>query len=156
MVIGLAKGGLFNTLASLYAPLFIPPAVVQEIVAQGQGRAGVAELKQALGRWITEAMAPPGLVQQLPAVIRSTADRQVLALAQAQAVDHVLTSDARLVRQARSLGLICLQVPELVILAKRRGLVSAVQPVLDRMRQEGFGIDDATYEAALRAAGEAP
>jgi hypothetical protein len=51
MVIGLAKGGVFNLLASLYAPLFVPPAVIQEITVQGQGRAGVTELQQALGRF---------------------------------------------------------------------------------------------------------
>lgn len=152
-VIGLAKGGVFDLLASVYSPLYVPPAVVREVVAQGQGRAGTSELQQALGAWITDAAPDPQTVQQFSAV-REEADRQVLALAQDQAADHVLSSDAGLIRQAMGAGMTCLQVPDVVLLLKRRGLIPAVRPVLDQMRHRGFGIEEGLYQQTLAAAGE--
>ena len=59
-------------------------------------------------------------------------------------------------KQASQHGLVCLRTTDVVVLLKREGLVAEVKPVLDGMRQQGFGIDDATYERALRAAGEWP
>ena len=155
VVIGLAKGGIFNSLASLYAPLYIPEAVRDEVIGQGQGRAGVAELAQAIGAWVTVVDPDPQQVQSFAAP-RSVADRQVLAVAQAKAVDHVLTSDNPLYREATHAGLTCLRATDVVVLLKDRGLITAVKPVLDRMRQHGFGIDDFIYNKALRAAGEGP
>jgi predicted nucleic acid-binding protein len=49
---------------------------------------------------------------------------------------------------------VTLQTPNLLVLWKDQGLIPEVRPILDRMRQRGFGIDDPSYEAALRAAGE--
>jgi hypothetical protein len=50
-VIGLAQGEVFDRLAALYAALYIPPAVVQEVITQGAGLAGAEELRRALGIW---------------------------------------------------------------------------------------------------------
>jgi predicted nucleic acid-binding protein len=153
MVIGLAKGGVFHLLASVYARLYIPTGVRQEVVT-GQGLPGEAELLQALGVWITEVTPDPQAVQQLPATL-SMADREVVAAAQAhQHIDHVLTGDRRLYRLATDLGFTCLGTTEVVVLLKDCGLAAEVKPVLDRMRQRGYGIDDVRYEEALRAAGE--
>jgi predicted nucleic acid-binding protein len=156
MVIGLAKGGVFDLLASVYAPLYIPAAVTQEVIGQGQGRAGAAELARALGGWITEVTPTPHSLQPFRATLRSRADRQVIAVAQAHAVDHLLTNDGRLAQVARRQGFRCLEVPEVVLLLKRRKLLSQVKSPLDRMLQQGFGIADAVYEQTLRAAGEWP
>ena len=80
----------------------------------------------------------------------------VCPLALAQGVDHILTSDDQLIRRAGGFGLACLPTSLVVVLLKDRGRVSRVKPILDRMRQRGFGIDDRRYEEALIAAGEWP
>ncbi|HTE20978.1 MAG TPA: DUF3368 domain-containing protein [Armatimonadota bacterium] len=152
-VIGLVKGRVFPLLAQLYTGLFIPPAVVREIIGPGQ-RAGAAELQAALGDWITEVTPDPQAVQSFASALRSEADREVLALAQIQAVDHVLSSDFRMIQVGSRAGLTCLQAPEVVLLMKRRGLIPAVQPVLNQMRGQGFGIGDRIYQQTLQAAGE--
>jgi predicted nucleic acid-binding protein len=152
-IIGLAKGGVFHFLASVYAPLYVPTGISQEVVT-GQGLPGEAELQQALGIWITEVTPNPQAVQQFPATL-SAADREVLAVAQAyQTIDHVLSGDRGLYRVATALGFTCLRTTEVVILLKDRGLVPEVKPVLDQMRQRGYGIDDARYKQALQTAGE--
>jgi predicted nucleic acid-binding protein len=154
MVIGLVKGGVFDCLPSVYAPLYIPAAVRQEVLT-GRGRAGETELTQALGHWIREVPSPVAALPTLSTAL-SAADHEVLAVAQdpARAVDHVLSGDRVLYRVASDLGLTCLRATDVVVLLKARGLVTAVKGVLDRMRQGGYGIDPIRYQAALQAAGE--
>jgi predicted nucleic acid-binding protein len=155
VIIGLAKGEIFDHLSRLYRPVYVPRAVREEVVQHGQGRVGAGELSRALGVWITEVLPDHTSLQQFSA-LRSVADREVLAIAHdpARAVDHLLSDDDQLLRRATQPGLICLRTPDLAVFMKRQGLVSEVRFMLDRMRQQGFGIEDALYEKALRAAGE--
>ena len=103
--------------------------------------------------WITEVAPDPERVSLLPATLSPT-DREILALALDRSVDHLLTNDARLRQTASQYHVVTLQTPNLLVLWKDQGLIPEVRPILDRMRQRGFGIDDPSYEAALRAAGE--
>ncbi len=153
VAIGLAKGEVFNHLASLFSPLSVPAAVRHEVVDQAQGRAGATELSQALNDWITEVAPDPTSVQQF-AGLSSVADRELLAVAVDQQTDFVLTEDRVVRQEAAAAGLDCLGVSEVVVLMKDQGLIPAVRPVLDRMRQRGFGITDGAYHQALAAAGE--
>ena len=153
IVIGLAKGGVFDRLAALYSPLFIPSTVRQEVISQGPGLAGEPELSQALGAWITEAHPAPQTVQQFSASL-AAADREVLAVAQIEAVTHILSDDRGVYKEASRHGLTCLRSPEILVLMKRRGLIPSVKSVLNSMRAQGYGIADALYDQALQVAGE--
>lgn len=53
VIVGLTRGEVFQHLSRIYAPLLVPPAVVQESVVQGEGRPGSQEPDAALGQWIT-------------------------------------------------------------------------------------------------------
>jgi predicted nucleic acid-binding protein len=154
IVIGLPKGGALDRLASLYAPLYLPTAVKQEVLT-GRGLAGETELAQALGLWITEVTPSPASLRAFSATL-SRADRELLAVAIAENVAHILTDDADVQREAARYGLTCLRTTDILLLFKRQGLVPDVRSVLDRMRRNGFGIDTVLYEATLRAAGEWP
>lgn len=154
MVVGLAKGGVFDLLKLLYTSLYTPSAVVEEVIAHGQGRTGGPELTAALGHWITEVTPTSQEMASLTPTLRSVADHQVLVVAKAHGVDHILTNDVRLIRAAQRHRLSCLETPVLLVLFKRRGLIAAIRPILDRMVQEGFGIAPLAYQQALQAAGE--
>jgi predicted nucleic acid-binding protein len=156
MVIGLVKGGVFDLLSPLYAPLYIPIAVRQEVIT-GQGRPGEEELAEALRAWITEVTPNVLGVPQVSASL-STADREVLAVAAdpALAMDHVLTGDDQLYQEAERSGYTCLSVTDMVVFLKVQGLVTDVKSIMDRMIQNGFGIDGETYEQTLRIEAEWP
>jgi predicted nucleic acid-binding protein len=153
MIIGLAKGGVFELLRSLFAAVYVPHAVVHEVIGEGHGRAGEQELHAALGVWIAEVAPVLQQIQQFDPRL-TPADREVLAVAHAHAADYVLSNDIDLQREAKRHGLVGLQTPNVVVLLKDQGLIPKVAPVLDQMRQSGFGIDHQSYEDALRAAGE--
>ncbi len=154
-VIGLAKGGVFDRLSQIFSPFYVPPRVTEEVIVKGQGRPGAGELATALGAWVTEMAPDVSMVQQFSPAL-SVADREVLAVAQAKAVDFILTDDRELRREASRHQLDCLLVAEVLALLKDRGLVTNIKPVLDRMLQENHGIDPAIYEQVLRSAGEWP
>jgi predicted nucleic acid-binding protein len=154
VIVGLAKGGVFHLLALVYSPLYVPTAVKQEVLARGQGSPGAPELLQALGGWLTEITLNPSTLLPFSAILRSDADAGVIAVALEKATDHVLSSDRGLYREAVRAGLACVAATEVVLLFKRLGLLAAVKPILDQMRQEGFGIDDVVYDSTLQAAGE--
>lgn len=151
-IIGLAKGGVFQHLAALYEPLWVPSSVTQEVTSSGPVLAGATELLAGLGSWITER-AVPGPLPALAAPL-STADREVLALALSAGVDHILSNDRVVCREAEARGLTCLRPPLVVVFLRQEGIIPAVRPVLDQMRQQGFGITDALYQQALAAVGE--
>jgi predicted nucleic acid-binding protein len=152
-LIGLAKGGVFGLLSTLYAALYLSPAIIEEVIGQGPGLAGGQDLAGALGVWITEVL-PAAQTMQQPSPLLSPADREVLAVAHDRAVDHVLSADRHICREATARGLACLRATDLIVLMKRQGLLPEVRPLLDLMRQRGYGIDEVLYAETLLAAGE--
>jgi len=158
MTIGLAKGEVFHHIASLYTAVYVPPGIVEEIVVNGRGRPGSAELKQALGAWVREEMPAPALVQRFAAEPISAHDREVLALVQQrQAFDrevHLLGNDEVVLRVAGLHQLRYQRVTDLVVAMKQRGLVSQARSVFELMVNRGFGIRDIHLQAALQTAGE--
>jgi predicted nucleic acid-binding protein len=153
IIVGLAKGDVFELLGSLYSTLYVPRSVTEEVIRQGRGRAGENELTQAVGTWITEVTPDPGTLALFSA-LRASADQEVLAVAHDRAVDHILSGDERLHREAARRGWTCLRPTQVVLLLKQEGLIPAVKPILDRMRLRGFGIAEVIYQDALRDAGE--
>ena len=83
---------VFQHLAVLYSPLYIPASVRREVIG-----IGAAELAGAVGNWVTEVSPGPAAVRPFVA-LRSIADRDVLAVARELSVAHVL-SDDRVVRR---------------------------------------------------------
>ena len=155
VAIGLAAGGVFHHLKELFSPITLPAEVAHEVIRRGAGRAGVVELNGALVRWVHEVTPEHAHLISFSSV-RDLADRKLLAVAAAAKVDFVLSADRVVAREATSVGITSLTAPEVVLLMKQAGLVLAAKPVLDRMRQQGFGIDAQAYARALRAAGETP
>src|SRR5437016_1836504 len=132
-VIGLSKGGVFQHLAALYAPLYVPADVRREVIEEGHGRPGAAELAGALGAWIVEVTPDPATVAAF-AALPSLGDREVIAVAVANSVDHVLSEDLAVAREARLLCLTCLASAQVVVVMKSQGCIPAVKSVLNRMR----------------------
>jgi predicted nucleic acid-binding protein len=90
------------------------------------------------------------------AALASTADREVLAVALERGVNHILSGDRAVRRETIRHNLTCLATSQVVVLLKLQGEIPAARPVLDQMRQQGFGIGGTDYQQALQAAGEQP
>ncbi len=152
-VIGLSKGAVFELLPQLFSQVLVAPATYEEVVTNGQGRAGVAELAAAAGAWV--AVKDPSLQSRSEfGAVQNQRDREVLALAYETQPDFLVTGDEEMIRFATARGLRVMSLLELLQAAKRMGIISALRPVLDAMLAQGFGIPQADFEQALREAGE--
>lgn len=153
-VIGLCKGDCFIFLCDVFSSLYVPSSVRIELIDQGKGRAGEAELRDALGKMdITEIYANPQIKQLFRHTLED-ADREVLAVGKEKNVDYLLTDDEELKTEALMSGLSTMGVCEFILILKNMGRITAVKPILKQMNKRGYGIERTVYEQTVLEAGE--
>ncbi|MEJ5310765.1 MAG: DUF3368 domain-containing protein [Anaerolineae bacterium] len=151
-LIALAKVDQLRLLDALFDKVLIPPAVYRELLAKSGTEADC--LDRALQDFIE--LAPP--LQIPPEVTIATlnldrGEREAVALAYTHKA--LLIVDERLGRvAARKLGLTVTGVVGIVIQAKMSGLLRAVTPVLEEVRQRGYWLSDDVLDVAARLSGE--
>ncbi|MBL8253565.1 MAG: DUF3368 domain-containing protein [Candidatus Competibacter sp.] len=149
----LAAIGQFDLLRSLYGQLRIAEAVWQELNAQGRSWPGCAEV--AAAHWIERRA-----VQNRPLVMAlrerlDAGEAETIALAVECTPPLVLMDEKEGRRSARRFGLKTVGVVGVLIEAKGRGLIGAVGPLLERLRQDaGFFLSDRVMQDARAFCGE--
>lgn len=83
------------------------------------------------------------------------AEAAVIQLAQECDIRRVCLDERRARRAASAAGLEVVGTLGLLLRAKNLGIISALRPVVDRMRQGGDWFDERLIEEILKAAGEA-
>lgn len=152
-LIALARIGQLDLLPKLYETLLLPDAVWNEVVSQGARLPGASATETA--EWIMRRTV------QNPTLVRAL--RQDLDAGEAEAIALAIEIDPELLlmdekrgrETARHLDLEYIGIIGVLIEAKHSGLVAAIRPHLDSLRQEAsFFISDALYQRVLRDAGE--
>lgn len=152
-LINLARIGQLALLPRIFGRLLVPEAVWQEVVVDGQGHPGAEEIR--LADWIEQtAVANRPLVHSLRQEL-DAGEAEAIALAIEQNADWLLM-DERLGRQtAQHFGLGHIGLVGILQVAKQRGEIQALRPVLDDLRRlAGFRISSLLWDQALRDAGE--
>jgi len=153
-LISLARLGHLEWLQALYGELLVPEAVWRELVIDGAGQPGAAELERA--PWVRCcAVRNRPLVEALRQHL-GAGEAEAIALA-LEAGAELLLMDERLGREAaRRLGVRAIGVAGVLLEAKRKRLIPAIKPYLDALRNiAGFRLRDEVYAQILRDAGEA-
>lgn len=153
-LINMARIGRLDLLQVLYRELLMPHAVWQETVIAGAGEPGADQIKDATWMKVLEVANRPlvdALRQELDA-----GEAEAIALTLEARAD-LLLMDERIGREtAAHLGVRCMGLIGVLIAAKTRGLVPAVRPLLDALRDTaGFRVSDALYARVLQDQGEA-
>ena len=152
-LVSLARIGKLDLLQQLYGTLFIPEAVRHEIVVAGAGQPGADEVDAA--DWVhSRRIANEPLARALRLTLDG-GEAEAIVLALESGAD-LLLMDERLGRAAaQHLGLSCIGLVGVALEAKGRGLIQAVRPSLDALRnQAGFRLGEALYQRVLRDEGE--
>ncbi len=153
-IIGLSKGGVFHLLPHLFGELHVPEVIWDEIVVEGKGRPGQAEVETAKrAGWlhVTHVAVPARFRQRYQ--IKGN-DAHVVKLGDDLKADRILTDDTVIRRAARTFGLSVTGTAALVATMKQLGVIPSCLVVLDRMIHEGFGIAQDQYDQALLQSGE--
>jgi predicted nucleic acid-binding protein len=152
-LINLARISHLDLLQRIFGQIYIPDAVWQEAVIDGEGQPGAIEIRQA--GWIhrvtvTNRQLVRSLCQEL-----DPGEAEAISLAVELNADWLLM-DERLGRQtARHFGLGYIGLIGILTVAKQRGEIAALRPLLEQLRDmAGFRISPNLYEQALRDMGE--
>lgn len=144
-LISLGAIGRLELLHELFGEVWIPLAVQSEV--------RTVEISTEL--WIRPQSVERGLLAR---ALESELDRgeaEAITLAVELKADLLLMDERRGRRSASRFGLKVLGVLGVVTLAKRKGLVEAVEPILLDLRQKaGFRVSEELYRRALEEAGE--
>lgn len=148
--------GKFGLLRELFDEIWIPPAVWREVVDEGRGRPGVADVEQAAEQaWLRVIPLRDDALEKSLKRILDEGEAEAIALAVQEKPDVVLLDESEARKAADVHGLVKTGVIGLLIQAKRQGKVASLREHLDRLRDEaGFWIDARLYSAALQAVGE--
>jgi len=153
-LINLARIGELDILQQLYGTLTIPDAVWQEVVIDGAGLPGAAQVKSS--GWIrVQTVKNIQLVQALRQEL-DPGEAEAIALA-LEINAELLLMDERLGREtARHLGLSYTGLIGALIEAKRKGIIHAIKPRLEALRNiAGFRLSRALYTRVLEDEKEA-
>jgi predicted nucleic acid-binding protein len=150
-LIGMAAAGAFDLLRELYGTVMITRLVKDEVTSRPD-RPGARELEAAMrAGWVRVAPAP---LETWRFGTLDSGEASTIALAAQHEGALVLIDDARGREQAGELELEVLDVPGVLLAAKRARLVDAVQPLVVRLARRGFTLPEAARTALLAAAGE--
>ncbi len=152
-LLNLAVIGKLDLLRHVFGAVTIPEAVWRELVLDGAGQPGAAEIEKA--SWIRRAtVRNEHLVRALRQEL-DAGESEAIALA-LEVEDALLLMDERLGREtARHLGIRHLGLVGVLVEAKRRRFIDAVRPCLEELRDRaGFRLGENVWSRVLRDAGE--
>lgn len=153
VLINLSAIQQLDLLRKRFPEVWIPRAVWQEVVVEGQGQAGAQEVQAA--DWIKVQEVKDQAIAQLLQADLDLGESEVIALAREVGADLVLLDekDARLA--AKRVGLKVLGTIGILIWAKQAGHISSLQEQLDALQEKAkFRISPELYEQALKAVSE--
>ncbi len=144
-IINLATIGHLHLLPELFSEIVIPTAVFNEVAGPGNHEPGSKEIKEASWVKVLSVSTQPLLPQLLHDLDRGEAEAIVLALD--IKADYVLMDEILGRKIAQSYNLQPLGVLGILVMAKQKGLIIHVSPLMDRLRSEAnFFIDRVLYQ----------
>lgn len=148
-LITLFKSGQEWLLPALFGTIYVPDAVWREVAAHEDDAArGLANAAWA------QRLAPLPLDPLVLAWDAGPGETEVLSYARANPEVHAIVDDDYARRCARSLGVRTLGTCGVLVLAKRRGVIAAVEPGLRALTDAGLWLSPSLIRAVLAEAGE--
>jgi len=152
-LIALASIGEFRLLQDLFGEIVIPSAVYNEVVTRGKDQPGAKETKEA--NWIKVMEVQDRLAVNLLRNELDQGESEAIVLAKELETTCILIDERLARRKARSVGLTPIGTLGVILMAKERGLISAIKPLLDKLRRTPFRMTEELYQKVLHIAGEA-
>jgi uncharacterized protein len=152
-IINLACIGQLDLLPALYGQIAIPDAVFHEIAVIDPDAPGAAEIRRA--PWVqTGIVANRPLVAALSLEL-DPGEAEAIACAVEHEASLLLIDERRGRRVAQRFDVPVMGLLGVLLLAKQRGIIEHIRPLLDALRKTaGFWISGALYARALKEAGE--
>ncbi len=149
--IALSICGQNHLLKILYDEIYIPVKVKEEILAGGERGVGVSELKAS--PWVkVEKVVDVEKVKLLYELEQGEAE--VIILAKEKGIKQVMIDEKIARLQAKILGLEVIGTLSLLLKAKKRGILSAIKPLIIKMIDNAIWIKEEIVYGILKEAEE--
>lgn len=153
-LIELSKINQLDLLQNVYGTILIPEEVYTEVVIDGIGKPGAAEVEAA--EWI-HRQSVVGKYQ-----IRTLQTQHSLhlgecvtiILAQEVNAEQVILDDNAARQEAVARGLPVIGTVGVLLVAKAQSIIPAVRPILDKLRAQGTRVSQDLYYQVIAEAGE--
>ncbi len=147
-LMALGRQDLLGLMPALFQQVHVPEVVVRECLAHPE-LPDAKRIQRALSEgWLLVRQARPSDMRGLDLGERC-------AIAMALDLGAALLVDDRAARRhAELLGLSVMGTLGVLVLAKRKGLVAEVKPLVEALRQGGHFVSQSALHAVLRVAGE--
>jgi len=145
VLIALGQIGQLSLLEKLFGEVMIPPAVAREIAPS------LPRLPPSIRTQALQGALDPRVVE----AALDAGESQAIGLALETEAERLILDDLPARRLAARLGLSVVGTAGVLFTAKQKGLLPAVRPSLDALRDQGFRLRQDVYEQLLSAAGEA-
>lgn len=149
-LITLFRSGQAHILPQLFKRIIVPQAVWQEVVLDEWEDAAALELRQQTWPVIEEAEISP----RVEAWSLGAGETAVLSYALTHAPLRAVIDDMDARRCAQTLGIPIFGTGGLLVLAKRRGLLSSVSEAITKLRSAGLWLSDDIAQVLRAQAGE--
>lgn len=153
-LIALARVERLELLRRLCEWVVVPPAVHAEL-ALDSDRPGARALSGAFATgWITVQVVTDSTLGGELARLLGPGEAEAIALAEQEDAPFLLVDDARGRKIARSRGVSVVGVAGVILVAKARGEVAAVGPILKALANAGYRLSSHLIAGVLARAGE--
>lgn len=152
-LIGLESIQRFNLLQQLFGELIIPEAVYDEFVVGGRERGG-AKYEVLSASWIRKIMVNDRSAVEVLLDELDLGESETIVLACEINAHWVLMDEKKGRRKLAQLNMNKMGTVGILLKAKQLGLIPVVQPEIERLCQQGFGLSQSVIEAVLRQANE--
>ncbi len=151
-LIGLARIGSLDLIQSIFNTVLIPTAVAAECCRDSEFP-GARLIHAAIEEQQLQVAEPPGPADIVFPPSLGAGERAVIELSLVRRTGALM--DDRLGRQvAKRIRIRVLGTGGLLLLAKQRGAVATIEPLLSDLLNQGYRISRAVVEELLRRAGE--
>jgi len=152
-IINLAIIGHLHLLPAIFKEVVIPTAVYNEITVTGAGLPGSAEI--AVANWVTVVSVEDRELVDSFLTLLQIGESEAIVLALQLNADLVLMDETLGRSIARENGLNIMGLLGVLILAKQKGLIPEVKPLIARLQDEAdFWISNQLINQVLTEAGE--
>lgn len=153
IIIDLSKIHHLDLLRRLFDEVIIPNEVKEELLAGG-GNRDEADIKGAIGEWISiEPVEDIFAVENLQAHIDKGESACIILYKESDA-DLLAINDLKARGIASALGIKVIGTLGILLLAKDKGLIKEIRPLLDKLRKIGAYISNSLYIRILKDVGE--
>jgi len=151
-LIGLVHINLFETLKEIFAEIYVPFAVYDEVAIKGKGRIGSNDVALAVKYgWLKQTNVQDVMVVKALTTTLSQGEAEVIILVKELGLDYALIDEKMGRNIAALMNVETIGVLGVLNIAASAGFLIDKKWAVDRLRQVGFRISDHLYNMILSA-----